>query len=266
MNAIKAISSMPYDFALLPPILKHSSAYSCIPCPCTLALKWVPSTISNSSSVFDFSLLSLIKLQENVTYNAYKSLCDWALIFCIYVSMYCKMWLDIHILQYIDTSKCGIFLLSTPGSMTTQTAPYNSLRKKYTSGPRYWNVPVLVNTGTFLVYQYCLKMWYLRYLERAGVIQKLTILERKNGLVLSNTRVPVSGTWSILFPSLQSILPSFLHTIIQDLSSIHRAWSSSWTIWLERRYRVLVMDLTCSYFLSPLSLAQKYLLKKPRYM
>ena len=44
-------------------------------------------------------------------------------------------------------------------------------------------------------------MWYLRSLERDGVIQKLTILERKNGLVLSNTRVPVSGTWSILFPN-----------------------------------------------------------------
>ena len=72
--------------------------------------------------------------------------------------------------------------------------------KKYTSGPRYWNVPVLVNTGTFLVYQYCLKMWYLRSLESAGVIQKFTILERKNGPVLSNTCVPVSGTWSILFP------------------------------------------------------------------
>ena len=72
--------------------------------------------------------------------------------------------------------------------------------KKYTSGPRYWNVPVLVNTGTFLVYQYCLKMWYLHSLERAWVIQKLTILERKNGLVLANTRVPVSGTWSIPFP------------------------------------------------------------------
>ena len=72
--------------------------------------------------------------------------------------------------------------------------------KKYTSGPRYWNVPVLVNTGTFLVFQYCLKMWYLRSLGCAGVIQKLTILEHKNGLVLSNTRVPVSGTWSILFP------------------------------------------------------------------
>ena len=36
-------------------------------------------------------------------------------------------------------------------------------------------------------------------LKRAGVIQKLTILEHKNGLVLANTRVPVSGTWSILF-------------------------------------------------------------------
>ena len=71
---------------------------------------------------------------------------------------------------------------------------------KYTSGPRYWNVPVLVNTGTFLVYQYCMKMWYLRSLERAGVIKKLKILEHKIGLVLSNTRVPVSGTWSILFP------------------------------------------------------------------
>ena len=77
----------------------------------------------------------------------------------------------------------------------------SSFRKKYTSGPRYWNVPVLVNTGIFLVDQYCLKMWYLRFLERAGVIQKLTILERKNGLVLSNTRVLVSGTSSILFPS-----------------------------------------------------------------
>ena len=41
------------------------------------------------------------------------------------------------------------------------------VRKKYTSGPRYWNVPVLVNTGTFLVYQYCLKMWYLYSLECA---------------------------------------------------------------------------------------------------
>ena len=77
-----------------------------------------------------------------------------------------------------------------------------SVRKKYTSGPRYWNVPVLVNTGTFLVYQYYPKMWYLRSLERAGGIQKQTILECKNGLVLSNTHVPVSGTWSILFPSI----------------------------------------------------------------
>ena len=68
-----------------------------------------------------------------------------------------------------------------------------------TSGPRYWNVPVLVNTGTFLVYQYCLKMWYLRYLECAGGIEKQTKLECRNGPVLSNTHVPISGTWSTLF-------------------------------------------------------------------
>ena len=66
--------------------------------------------------------------------------------------------------------------------------------KKYTWGPRYWNLPVLVNTGTFLVYQYCRKMWYLCSLECASVIQKLTILEHRNGLVLSNTYVPVSWT------------------------------------------------------------------------
>ena len=46
-------------------------------------------------------------------------------------------------------------------------------------------------------------MWSLRSLEHASVIQKLTILEHKNGLVLSNTRVPVSGTWSILFPTFE---------------------------------------------------------------
>ena len=43
-------------------------------------------------------------------------------------------------------------------------------------------------------------MWYLHSLEHASAIQKLTILGCKNALVLSNTHVPVSGTWSILFP------------------------------------------------------------------
>ena len=85
--------------------------------------------------------------------------------------------------------------------------------KEYTSGPRYWNFPVLVNTGTFLVHQYCLKMWYICSLERAGAIQKLTILERKNGLVLANTRVPESGTWSILFPAISVILQRELGSI-----------------------------------------------------
>ena len=89
---------------------------------------------------------------------------------------------------------------------------YLLLLEKYTSGPRYWNVPVLVNTGTFFEYQYYLKMWYLWSLERTGVIQKLTILERKNGLVLSNTHVPVSGT-KYTFPLL-SLLCLFLYFLL----------------------------------------------------
>ena len=67
-----------------------------------------------------------------------------------------------------------------------------TMGKKYTSGPRYWNVPVLGNSGTFLVYQYCLKMWYLRSFECARVIQKLTLL-------WSNIVQFSFGTWSILF-------------------------------------------------------------------
>ena len=60
-------------------------------------------------------------------------------------------------------------------------------------------------------------MWSLRSLEHASVIQKLTILEHKNGLVLSNTRVPVSGTWSILFP--------FYHTFTNDVDFVAKAYA-----------------------------------------
>ena len=57
-----------------------------------------------------------------------------------------------------------------------------------------------VNTEICLVYQNCQWMWYLCLVFiYASVIQRLTILEHKNDLVLSNIRVPVSGTWSILF-------------------------------------------------------------------
>ena len=114
-----------------------------------------------------------------------------------------QLWLKF---QKHQNSECGyvslLFVLFISSfNIHVQTHPYSNPRKKYTSGPRYWNVPVLVNTGTFWVFQYCLKMWYLRSLEHAGVIQKLPILEHKNGLVLSNTCVPVSGTSSILFPN-----------------------------------------------------------------
>ena len=95
------------------------------------------------------------------------------------------------------------------------------LWKKYTSGPRYWNVPVLVNTGTFLVYQYYPKIWYLRSLEHAGDIHKQTILEHQYGLVLSNTRVPVSGTWSLLFPYL--FMQSWCSDDFQSLKHVKRS-------------------------------------------
>ena len=110
---------------------------------------------------------------------------------------YSDSWIDIHIFQVLQV-KLNSY---SNASIFKKSFHFISFHwKKYTSGPRYWNVPVLVNTGTFLVYQYCLKMWYLRSLEHSGVIQKLTILERKNDLVLLNTHVPVSGTWSMLFP------------------------------------------------------------------
>ena len=53
----------------------------------------------------------------------------------------------------------------------------------------YWNkfgVPVLLENVIFTFF-------------RCGVIQKLTILERKNGLVLSNTRVPVGPIWDLKY-------------------------------------------------------------------
>ena len=102
------------------------------------------------------------------------------------------------------------------------------LRKEYTWGPRYWNVPVLMNTGTFLVSQYCLKMWYLRSLEHAGVIQKLSILDRKNGLVLSNTRVPVSG------------LEVYFFRIFSSSWYSHNRWANhkqGWFIRIVRSHR-----------------------------
>ena len=73
--------------------------------------------------------------------------------------------------------------------------------------------PSIGECWNIFFHQYCLKMWYLQSLERAGIIQKLTILERKNGLVLANPRVPVSGTWSILSPEfhLPQLLPGRQH-------------------------------------------------------
>ena len=87
---------------------------------------------------------------------------------------------------------------------------------------------MLVNTGTFLVNQYCPKMWYLHSLENASVIQKLTILECKNSLVLSNTCVLVSGTYSTLF---SSILCSQINHL-KDQKHAHLQCLELW-FWLQ---------------------------------
>ena len=120
-----------------------------------------------------------------------------------------------------------------------------NLRKKYIWGPRYWNVPVLVNTGTFLVYQYCRKMWYLCSLECASVIQKLTILEYKSGLVLSNARVPVSGTWSILFPNLQTSSYGYFESLncFISLVSIVRALITKGTTYFVQYSEYMEHDM-----------------------
>ena len=74
-------------------------------------------------------------------------------------------------------------------------------KKSYTSGHSYyWNVQVLVNTGTFLVYQYCLKKWYLRSLERASIIQKHMILERENCLYIAQYSCTRIWDSKYLFP------------------------------------------------------------------
>ena len=59
---------------------------------------------------------------------------------------------------------------------------------------------IMVNTGTFLVYQYYQKN-VIRSSESASVIQKPAILKCKIGLVLSNNHVLVSGTFSTLLPN-----------------------------------------------------------------
>ena len=70
------------------------------------------------------------------------------------------------------------------------------------------NVKVLVNI-VLLVLPKNVTIYVL--LESASVIQKLTILESKNGLVLSNTLIPVSGIYDKLFPRYQLL---FLKTYL----------------------------------------------------
>ena len=84
----------------------------------------------------------------------------------------------------------------------------------------YWNifgVPVLPENVIFTFFRTC---WC--YLE-------LTILEHKKGLVLSNTRVPVSGTWSILFPP--NLIIFWLHTTLYGSAAGCRSIQKTCAFW-----------------------------------
>ena len=79
-----------------------------------------------------------------------------------------------------------------------------NIQKRSTSDPGNWNIPVLVNTETFLVYQYCLKCAiYILYNMLLQCYPKPHKTGVKNGLVSSNTCVIVSGTWSTLVHNIQ---------------------------------------------------------------
>ena len=55
---------------------------------------------------------------------------------------------------------------------------YKVWKNRNTPGPRYWNIPVHVNTGTFVAYQYCVNMWY------SGSLGVLLSRSAKNDLVV----------------------------------------------------------------------------------
>ena len=133
-------------------------------------------------------------------------------------------------------------------------------------------------------------MWYLRSLERAGVIQKLPILEHKNGLVLFNTRVPVSGTSSILFPKrkqsfhallnislfwdtklyhssddmTKNISPSWIHTrtlsIYSSLSRMRISFLRSWASIQKINIKMLSQELCFPWFEKKLPLNERFML------
>ena len=94
--------------------------------------------------------------------------------------------------------------------------------------------PSIGEYGNISGVPYRLKMWYLCSSESASVIQKLTTLECKNGLVLSNTHVPVSEILKYtyfaapnnitLISAIHSAEVWWAHTRSLDTDSIIQAW------------------------------------------
>ena len=92
----------------------------------------------------------------------------------------------------LDTNVESFFPLVNPGFLALLITLLLTVRKKYTSGPRYWN---------------------------------------KNGLVLSNTCVPVSGTWSIPFPS-ASLGDAYYYQLnfcFVQKSIVQKSWKSNFS-------------------------------------
>ena len=66
----------------------------------------------------------------------------WKDNFVLCIEVIVKLWQS-HV--FLERQLCAVY-------NNAKTGPRTTTWKKYTSGPRYWNNPVLVNTGTFLVH------------------------------------------------------------------------------------------------------------------
>ena len=87
--------------------------------------------------------------------------------------------------------------------------------------------------------------------DSGGVVQKLTILECKNGLVLSNTRVPVSGTWSIRFRTAEMYTCTWqnVHYYIHDKMYMHLdTWCLWWNVYNIQLSLVYMTKCTNTWF------------------
>ena len=126
-----------------------------------------------------------------------------------------------------------------------------------------------------MVYQYCLKMWYASSLESASLIQMLTKLECKNGLVLSTTYLfasildlqkswtqrtffsgPLKQQTKMSFYnhfSNQKVMELLMFNCVLHIQTLQSIISVSWTFhWLCWKHGCHLSCLLCHFwFLTP---------------